>query len=198
MIAGALVMDPELVVADEPVSMLDVSIRTELLRLMLELRRERGLTYLFITHDLSIAWVHRRPDRRDVPRQDHGDRAGGAGHPDAAQPVHAGARLGLPVARPARARRARRADDPRRRDAGRRAHPDRLPVPPALPARVRPVPGRGAAAVRGRADGHLAACWLAEAGRSLPVLARRPSRGDRRPASRRRPSVGTAVGRRSA
>ena len=56
-IAGALVLGPELVVADEPVSMLDVSIRTELLRLMLDLRKERGLTYLFITHDLSIAWV---------------------------------------------------------------------------------------------------------------------------------------------
>ncbi len=56
-IAGALVMDPELIVADEPVSMLDVSIRTELLRLMLELRAARGLTYLFITHDLSLAWV---------------------------------------------------------------------------------------------------------------------------------------------
>jgi oligopeptide/dipeptide ABC transporter ATP-binding protein len=56
-IAGALAMGPELVVADEPVSMLDVSIRTELLRLMLDLRKERGLTYLFITHDLSLAWV---------------------------------------------------------------------------------------------------------------------------------------------
>jgi oligopeptide/dipeptide ABC transporter ATP-binding protein len=56
-IAGALVMGPEIIVADEPVSMLDVSIRTELLRLMLALRRERGLTYLFITHDLSLAWV---------------------------------------------------------------------------------------------------------------------------------------------
>ena len=56
-IAGALVMDPEVIVADEPVSMLDVSIRTELLRLMLDLRVERGLTYLFITHDLSLAWV---------------------------------------------------------------------------------------------------------------------------------------------
>ena len=56
-IAGALVMDPELIVADEPVSMLDVSIRTELLRLMLDLRVERGLTYLFITHDLSLAWI---------------------------------------------------------------------------------------------------------------------------------------------
>jgi len=56
-IAGAMVLDPELVVADEPVSMLDVSIRTEILRLMLELRGEKELTYLFITHDLSLAWV---------------------------------------------------------------------------------------------------------------------------------------------
>ena len=56
-IAGALVMEPQLIVADEPVSMLDVSIRTELLHLMLDLRKERGLTYLFITHDLSLAWV---------------------------------------------------------------------------------------------------------------------------------------------
>jgi len=56
-IAGALVLEPELVVADEPVSMLDVSIRTELLRLMLDLRDQRSLTYLFITHDLSLAWV---------------------------------------------------------------------------------------------------------------------------------------------
>jgi oligopeptide/dipeptide ABC transporter ATP-binding protein len=56
-IAGALVLGPQLVIADEPVSMLDVSIRTELLRLMLDLRVERDLTYLFITHDLSLAWV---------------------------------------------------------------------------------------------------------------------------------------------
>ena len=56
-IAGALAVGPELVVADEPVSMLDVSIRTELLKLMLDLRTARNLTYLFITHDLSIAWV---------------------------------------------------------------------------------------------------------------------------------------------
>jgi peptide/nickel transport system ATP-binding protein len=56
-IAGALVLDPKIVVADEPVSMLDVSIRTEILNLMLDLRRVRDLTYLFITHDLSVAWV---------------------------------------------------------------------------------------------------------------------------------------------
>src|SRR5207245_7983696 len=56
-IAGALVLDPEFIVADEPVSMLDVSIRTEILELLLELRDKKGLTYLFITHDLSLAWV---------------------------------------------------------------------------------------------------------------------------------------------
>ena len=55
--AQALAHKPKLILADEPVSMLDVSIRTELLRLMLDLRAARGLTYLFITHDLSLAWV---------------------------------------------------------------------------------------------------------------------------------------------
>jgi len=56
-IAGALVLEPEFLVADEPVSMLDVSIRTEIVELLLELRQKRGLTYLFITHDLSLAYV---------------------------------------------------------------------------------------------------------------------------------------------
>ena len=56
-IAGALVLEPEFLVADEPVSMLDVSIRTEIVELLLELRTKRSLTYLFITHDLSLAYV---------------------------------------------------------------------------------------------------------------------------------------------
>jgi len=56
-IAAALVLEPDFIVADEPVSMLDVSIRTEILQLMMDLRKKRGLTYLFITHDLSLAWV---------------------------------------------------------------------------------------------------------------------------------------------
>ncbi len=56
-IAGALVLEPDFLVADEPVSMLDVSIRTEIIELLLELRKTKGLTYLFITHDLSLAWV---------------------------------------------------------------------------------------------------------------------------------------------
>jgi len=56
-IAAALVLQPDFIVADEPVSMLDVSIRTEILEVMMELRSRRDLTYLFITHDLSLAWV---------------------------------------------------------------------------------------------------------------------------------------------
>jgi peptide/nickel transport system ATP-binding protein len=54
-VARSLVLDPEFIVADEPVSMLDVSIRGEILNLMLDLSRERGVTFLYITHDLATA-----------------------------------------------------------------------------------------------------------------------------------------------
>ena len=56
-IAGALILDPDFIVADEPVSMLDVSIRTGILKLLLALKETRDLTFLFITHDLSLAWL---------------------------------------------------------------------------------------------------------------------------------------------
>ncbi len=54
-IARALVLNPKFVVADEPIAMVDVSVRAQILELMLELKMEFDLTYLFITHDLAMA-----------------------------------------------------------------------------------------------------------------------------------------------
>ncbi|MEW5936525.1 MAG: ABC transporter ATP-binding protein [Candidatus Thermoplasmatota archaeon] len=54
-IARALVVDPMFIVADEPVSMLDVSIRAGVMNLMLDLRNKYGIPYLFITHDVAVA-----------------------------------------------------------------------------------------------------------------------------------------------
>jgi oligopeptide/dipeptide ABC transporter ATP-binding protein len=56
-IAGAMIMNPRFIVADEPVSMLDASIRISVLKLMLDMRETHRLSYMFITHDLSLAWL---------------------------------------------------------------------------------------------------------------------------------------------
>jgi oligopeptide/dipeptide ABC transporter ATP-binding protein len=56
-IAAALVLEPEGLICDEPVSMLDVSVQAQILKVLLELQRRRELALLFITHDLSLAWT---------------------------------------------------------------------------------------------------------------------------------------------
>jgi oligopeptide/dipeptide ABC transporter ATP-binding protein len=168
-IAGALVMGPELIVADEPVSMLDVSIRTELLRLMLDLRAERGLTYLFITHDLSLAWVI--ADRiavmylGKIMEIGPAERVIRVPHNPYTKALVSVSPSPDP---PTEGRRAKRTilvgetPDAAHVPSGCRFHPRcpyafdrcRLEEPPLFDV----------------GPGHQAACWLAEGGRSLPVL----------------------------
>ena len=173
-IAGALVMDPELIVADEPVSMLDVSIRTELLRLMLDLRAERGLTYLFITHDLSLAWVI--ADRIAVMYLGKIMEIGPSAqviktpHNPYTQALVSVSPTPTPPTQGERARRTilvGETPDAAHIPTGCRFHPrcplvfDRCSVeePPLFDV----------------GNGQAAACWLAEGGKALPVLPPRPA-----------------------
>ena len=68
-------LDPKLLVLDEPVSALDKSVQAQVLNLLLELKAERALTYVFISHDLNVIEYVSESRARDVSRSGRGDRA---------------------------------------------------------------------------------------------------------------------------
>jgi oligopeptide/dipeptide ABC transporter ATP-binding protein len=195
-IAGGIVLGPDLVVADEPVSMLDVSIRTEILRLLLDLRQERGLTYLFITHDLSLAWVI--ADRiavmylGKIMEIGPADRVIHSPHNPYTKALVSVAPTPEPPALGSRARRTilvGETPDAAHIPTGCRFHP-RCPLAFDRCREAEPP-------LFDVGNGQSAACWLVEGGRSLPVMpaglaapALAPDAPEIDPASAASPSAG--------
>ena len=157
-IARALALEPQLIVADEPVSALDVSIQAQVVNLLDDLQDALGLTYVFIAHDLGV--VRHVSDRIAVMYLGKIVELGPAEelYARADPPVHRGAALGGPDARPG-CDRAPRADRARRATCRARSTPPAgCRFHPRCPLRDRDLRARGAAAASTDGGGHLAAC----------------------------------------
>ena len=142
-LARAIILGPDVLIADEPVSMLDMSVRAKILELMLELKDELDLTYLYITHDLATAKFF--CDRIAIMYLGRIVEIGAAEqiYADPKHPYTVALLRGDPRARPRRA--PCRATSPAARSPTRSRPPLGCRVPPALPAaRSRSAAGRAA------------------------------------------------------
>ena len=151
MMARAYLLKPKLIVADEPVSMVDASLRASILDVMMKLRDEDGISFLYVTHDLSTAY--QIGDRIVLFYQGTLAESGRATEVITApkHPLRAAARRLGAEGRP-RAALAGRGDAARRGGAAHRGL-HRLPFPPALPRTHAALPRSAAAAVPGGRGG---------------------------------------------